>query len=122
VTEEVVQNKLAFLQYTAASGDWYYSTKHGKYCVFTPEPLGAIPGSGIPAGSQWPTHALDGLVVADATSDAHLYTVDQVHFRGEVGKGLYRPLPRCSAAGCHNLAIPGESCCALHLEHSESLV
>jgi hypothetical protein len=114
ITEEVVQRKPEFLSYAAASGVWYHSTKHKKDCVFTPDPLGVIPGSGIPSNSPWPTHALDGLVVADATKDAHLYTADQVRFRREVGSGLYRPLARCSVVGCHNLVTTGESQCVLH--------
>lgn len=114
VTEDVVERKPEFLEYTAASGDWYFSEKHKKFCVFTPDPLGIIPGSGIPKGATMPTHALDGLVLADATRDAHLYTADQVAFRQEVRKGQYQPLTRCSASGCINLAIPDEQHCAQH--------
>lgn len=114
VTEEVVQRKPEFLSYAAESGNWYYSIRHKKDCVFTPDPLGAIPGSGIPPNSPWPTNALNGLVVADATKDAHLYTADQVQFRGEVASGLYRPLARCKIAGCHNLVTTGEAKCVLH--------
>jgi len=83
-----VARKNEFLEYTAASGDWYFSQSHQKYCVFCPDPLGVNPGSGIPKNSPWPTFAIDGLVVADATNDAHMYTAEQVRFRKDVKSGL----------------------------------
>jgi hypothetical protein len=113
VTEEVVQRKAEFLEYTATSGDWYFSHQHKK-CVFCPDPLGVVPGSGVPANLPWATFAMDGLVVADATQGAHLYTAEQVRFRNDVRKRLFEPLPRCDEAGCHNLVVPGEKKCALH--------
>jgi len=114
VTEDVVTRKSDFLEYTATSGNWYYSTQHQKYCVFCPDPLGVIPGSGIPRGSTVPTFAMDGLVVADATKDAHLYTEDQTKFRSGIRSGLYQPLGHCSEPGCSYLVVPGETKCALH--------
>lgn len=114
VTDDVVQRRTEFLEYSAASGEWFYSTHHQKYCVFTPDPLGSIPGSGIPRGDTMPTHALDGLVIADATQDAHLFTADQVRFRNDVSAGLYQPLPYCCEPGCHRRAVPGEQLCVVH--------
>jgi hypothetical protein len=114
VTEDVINRKSEFLEYTATSGDWYYSTQHQKYCVFCPDPLGVIPGSGIPKGATVPTFAMDGLVVADATNKAHIFTADQTKFRMEVRSGLFRPIGHCSESGCKYLAVPGEAKCGLH--------
>jgi hypothetical protein len=114
VTEAVVLRRLEFLEYTAASGDWFFSNRHQKFCVFCPDPLGVNPGSGVPPNSPWATFAMDGLVVADATQDAHMYTAEHARFRNEVRTRLFEPLPRCDEAGCHNVAVPRERKCALH--------
>jgi hypothetical protein len=115
LTEDVIARKQDFLEYAAASGDWFYHTEHKKYCHFTPDPLGVIPGSGIKRGDVWPDHALDGLLIADADQDAHAYATDQVVFRRGVASGQLLPLGTCDELGCKNLAVPGHTRCALHL-------
>lgn len=114
LTDDVIQNKRDFLSFAAVSGDWYYSKRHHKYCVYSATPLGRCPGSGVPPGNPMPTYAMDGLMVADSVNDTHLYAVDQVRFTSEVGSGHYQRLPRCAESGCHNLVVPGEGKCAAH--------
>lgn len=114
VTEEFVNNKMDFLEYAAANGEWHYSNQHNKYCHFTPDPLGVIPGSGIPRQSPMPTHSLDGILIADADNSPHAFAADQVQFRSEVSSGDYQPLPFCAEMGCSNRVIPGETLCVLH--------
>lgn len=114
LTEDVIVRKSEFLEYAAASGDWFFSKPHNKFCHFTPDPLGVIPGSGLKPGAPWPDHALDGLLIADANRNSHAYAADQVAFRAGVRTGRLQPLGRCGALGCQNLAVPGESRCTLH--------
>lgn len=116
LTEDFVAHKHDFLEYAAYSGEWYFSKQYGKYCHFTPRPLGQIPGSGIHSGNPMPDHALDGLLIANAlqSQSAHAYAVDQSRFRAEIHQGKHVPLPRCTVAGCDNIAIPGHSLCQEH--------
>ena len=113
VTPEFVTNLSEFTNYAAASGQWFYSNKHQKYCHFTETPLGTIPGSGVKTGSNMPDYALDGLLIADADQNPHAYAIDSVRFHAEIGVGEYIPLPKCSESGCDNLALPKQTKCQL---------
>lgn len=104
-----------FLRHAATNGDYYYHTRHRKYCTFDRGPLLAIPGSGVYARQPYPDHAHDSLVIADCFGvDPHPYTADQSRFVAEVRGGLLISLPMCTVSGCSNLALPGETTCIVH--------
>lgn len=63
VTIDVVTNLPVFLDALVTSGSCFFNTKHNKYCYYVPEPIGAVSGSAIPAGSSMPVSQLNSLVL-----------------------------------------------------------
>ena len=104
------------LHYAAQHGSWYQDLDYGMWVHVTPEPLGRLPGVGIPAGKQAAEHALDCLFIAEADSpdEAHVFAVAGQRHEDQVRAGVFVPLGECGQAECENLLLPGFSRCAAH--------
>jgi hypothetical protein len=115
LTPDFVANKNEFLEYAAASGEWFYSVEDKKFCHFTPTPLSQIPGSGQLKFELQPSFAMSGLLIADASAKAHAFAEDITKFQQQVSAGDYQKIPMCSSLGCDNLCVPGKTKCLIHL-------
>ena len=104
------------LRYAAQHGSWYHDLDYGMWVHVTPEPLGRLPGVGIPAGKQAAEHALDSLFIAEADSpdEAHVFAVAGQRHEDQVRAGVFAPLGKCDRPKCENLVLPGFSRCAAH--------
>ena len=104
------------LRYAAEHGSWYDDRDYGMWVHVTPEPLGRLPGVGIPAGKQAAEHGLDCLFIAEADSpeEAHVFAVERQRHEDQVRAGVFVPLGECERASCENLAVPGFPRCADH--------
>jgi hypothetical protein len=115
MTPDFIENRRSYLEYAAAHGTWYYQTFYETYSHYTCQPLGRSPGVGIPAGELEPDHPLDGLLIADAVVDPHVFAVDPILFLDRIEKGDFVPLAPCAEPGCDNRRQTSGARCALHL-------
>jgi hypothetical protein len=114
LSHDFLENTDQFIEYATINGSWFYSTVHETWNLFTPEPLGRIPGLGIHAGDPLPDHALDSLLLADALTDPHAYAVDEARVQQDIHDGRFVPLSHCPLERCGNLCVPGTNACAVH--------
>jgi hypothetical protein len=114
LSHDFLRNRRAYLEYAATHGSWYFQTFYQTWSHYTPEPLGRSPGAGIPAGAAVPDHQLDGLLIADALDDPHVFAVDPILFLNRIDAGDFVPLKRCLQPACDHLRVPGQLHCALH--------
>jgi hypothetical protein len=111
---EFVDDPEPFLRDATARGDWFFSTLHLTWNHFTPKPLDRAPGAGIHGGELLPDHELEGLFIADATENPHVFAVDPLDIARQIRTEELIPLDRCSTFECANLCIPGFSECVIH--------
>ena len=104
------------LNHAARHGRWYRDLDYGMWVHVTQEPLGRVPGVGIPAGRESAEHALDCLFIAEAASpeEAHVFAADAQRHDAQVLAGIFVPLGGCERPDCENLAVPGDSHCVAH--------
>jgi hypothetical protein len=114
VTQRFVDAKDRFIAYAAQHGRWYFDTHYEHYVHFTPEPLGRVPGVGVPAGSTTPDHALDSMMIADANGAAHVFAVRREVAEAQIRVGEFVELERCELAHCARLRLPDLGTCAFH--------
>jgi hypothetical protein len=114
VTQRFVDAKDRFIAYAARHGRWYFDTHYQHYVHFTPEPLGQVPGVGVPAGSTMPEHALDSMMIADANRDAHVFAVKREIAEAQIRVGEFVELEPCVQPGCDKLRLPELDVCAVH--------
>ncbi len=62
------------------------------YYVITPNDPGFVPGSGVPANVQNPTHPLDRLVVVSGLNSSwHIFAESELRIQNRVGNGTLTP-------------------------------